>query len=181
MSRSMSNSLDEDDYKMRLARLVKEQNQMFGTNMFDSLTNQDEIRLKELLSLGISSDEAVYMIFHEKRGFSSATRYFSSPSPKISNFSSEDAKFDSKQSSGDCGLKKAPKFVVPTFEARTQEEQQLRTVTMDTVSNSNGATSPTLGLHSTSHTVDQINISVGKSTSSGGSNSGKVKVFFCLL
>lgn len=176
MSRSMSNSIDEDDYKMRLARLVKEQNQMFGTNMFDSLTNQDEMRLKELLSLGISSDEAVYMIFHEKRGFISAPRYFSPPSTKISNSTSEDAKFDSKQSSGDCGLKKTSKFVDPTVEARTREEQQLGPVAIDWNSNSNGATSPTVGLHSTNHTVDQIKIS----TSSGGSF-GKVKVFCCLL
>jgi hypothetical protein len=62
-----SASNDDSDYTTRLAILVAEQDQEFGTNMFDSLLDSDELQLQQLIDSGRCSDEAVYMIFLQKK------------------------------------------------------------------------------------------------------------------
>lgn len=61
-SRSTS-SVNADDEALRIGILVSEQDAEFGTNMYQTISVQDEPEIMRLISMGYSTDDAVYVIF----------------------------------------------------------------------------------------------------------------------
>jgi hypothetical protein len=59
---------NEDEQAVRIALLISEQEAEFGVNMYQVVTEEDELEIQALLNRGFSVDEAVLWIF-EKRGF----------------------------------------------------------------------------------------------------------------
>jgi hypothetical protein len=59
---------NEDEQAVRIALLISEQEAEFGVNMYQVVTEEDEMEIQALLNRGFSVDEAVLWIF-EKRGF----------------------------------------------------------------------------------------------------------------
>ncbi len=46
--------------------LLAQQEEKFGTNMFDSITTEDEPELNRLLAMGLTSEEAALQLFNKK-------------------------------------------------------------------------------------------------------------------
>lgn len=60
--RSTSN-INADDEALRIGILISEQDAEFGTNMYQTITVQDEPEIMRLVNMGYSTDDAVYLIF----------------------------------------------------------------------------------------------------------------------
>ena len=79
-SRSTSN-VNADDEALRIGILISEQDAEFGTNMYQTITVEDEPEIVRLISLGYSTDDAVYLIF--SRNFRSRNPNAYVPVPQV--------------------------------------------------------------------------------------------------
>lgn len=77
---------DKNDFDKKLQQLLKNQEEIYGTNMFKSLTSKDEAEIDLLISQGLNYNDAILIIFDRK---------FKNKSNNSSNLSSKN-KFETE-------------------------------------------------------------------------------------